>query len=85
VTTRALTAAWTPIEDTPVWVIWSINGNTAPAIATGLAGNAAANLVAPAMCATNGVAPTTTVPTDGTTVITAATTGITTIPYIWLT
>jgi hypothetical protein len=85
VTSRALVTPWTPIEDTPVWIVWSINGNTAPAIVTSLAGNAAANLVAPAMCATNGVAPSTTVPTDASTVITAATTGITTIPYVWLT
>lgn len=86
VTTRALTAPWTPSEDTPVWIIHSINiATTARQIVAGPAQIAAINLLAPAMGATNGVAPTTTVPTDGTTVITAATTGITAVPLYWLT
>lgn len=83
--TKALVAPWTPIEDTPVWVIWSLNASTSPAILTGVSGQTAVNLLAPAMIATNGVAPTTTVPTDNTTVITAATTGVANVPYAFLT
>jgi hypothetical protein len=86
VTTRALSAPWTPNYDTPVWIVWSLNiATTARVVAAGPAGQAAVNLIAPAMAATNGVAPTATLPTDGTTVITAATTGVANIPYIWLT
>jgi hypothetical protein len=85
-TTRALTAPWTPNYDTPVWVVWSLNiATTARVVASVTAGTAAVNLIAPAMTATNGVAPTTTLPTDGTTVITAATTGAANIPYLLLT
>jgi hypothetical protein len=86
VTTRALTAPWTPSEDTPVWIIQSVNiATTARQIVAGPAQIAAINLLAPAMAATNGVAPTTTLPTDGTTVITAATVGATAVPLFWLT
>lgn len=83
---RALTAPWTPTADTPIWVVWSLNiATTARVVAAGPTGQAALNLLAPAMAATNGVAPTVTLPTDGTTVITAATTGIVNVPLIWLT
>lgn len=86
VTTRALTAPWTPSEDTPIWIVWSSAMTpTARQVAAGPTGTAAINLLTPAMAATNGVTPTTTVPTDGTTVITAATTGVTNVPLIWLT
>lgn len=85
VRTKALAAAWTPIEDTPVWVIWSLNASTSPAVLCGVGGQTAVNLLAPAMVATNGVAPTTTVPTDNSTVITAATTGVANQPYVFLT
>lgn len=86
-TTRAFTAPWTPIEDTPVWVVFSYNHATTAMLlfSSPLATTVGQNLIAPAMAASNGVAPTTTVPTDGTTVITAPTTGQLAIPYIWLT
>lgn len=84
-TARALTGAWTPNYDTPVWVLISHTASTALQIAAGPASNAAANLIAPAIAATNGVAASSTVPTDNSTVITAATAGIANIPYLWLT
>lgn len=93
-TTRAFTAAWTPIEDTPVWLIFSWGNATTTMILPAAGGSAQSaatfNLLAPAMFATNGVTPTTTVPTDGTTTITAATAGVATsatvgFPYFWLT
>lgn len=84
--TRALTAAWTPIEDTPVWVIFSqANTTTGPIMLSTPAGQTAANLIAPAIMATNGVTPSSTVPTDNTTVINAATTGVASLPYVFLT
>ena len=86
ITTRALTAPWTPNYDTPVWIVHSlVVATTARVVMAGPAGLAAANLLAPAICASNGVTPTTTLPTDGTTAITAATTGVANIPYFWLT
>jgi hypothetical protein len=86
IVTRALTATWTPNYDTPVWIVWShSNATTAKVVLSSPTGNAAGNLVTPAWSATNGVTPTTTVPTDNTTVITAATTGVTSIPLFWLT
>jgi hypothetical protein len=86
ITTRALTATWTPNEDTPVWVVMSYQvATTAMALAAAPTGSATINLLTPAMAATNGVAPTTTVPTDGTTVITGATAGISNVPLFWLT
>lgn len=87
VTTRALTTPWTATEDTPVWIVWSMSvATTARQVVAGPAQIAAVNLLAPAMWAINGVAPTVTLPTDGTTVITAATTGQTVgLPLFWLT
>jgi len=83
VTNNALTATWTPIEDTPVWILISITASTFPSFYA-FSGNAAINGVAPALAGTNGVASSSTVPTDGTTTITAVTTGVTSIPYLWL-
>lgn len=94
VTTRAFVTPWTPIEDTAVWLVMSYINATTAMILPGAAGSAqshaALNLIAPARFATNGVTPTTTVPTDGTTVITAPTAGVATsatvgFPYFWLT
>lgn len=86
ITTRALTGAWTPNEDTPCWVIHSTSvATTARQVIASPAQLAVINLLAPAMAATNGVAPTTTLPTDGTTAIIAATTGMTAVPLYWLT
>jgi hypothetical protein len=93
VTTRNFGAAWTPIEDTPVWiVIGLVNATTArivPAAAGSAQSMAAANLIAPVMFGTNAVTPTTTPPAVGAT-ITAATAGVVTsatvgFPYFWLT
>jgi hypothetical protein len=86
IVTRALTSTWTPDYDSVVWVVWShSNATTAKIALASPTGSAVGNLVAPAMSATNGTTPTTTVPTDGTTVITAPTTGVANIPLIWLT
>lgn len=84
--TRALTATWTPDYDTPVWVLMSQTfATTYPAVMSTVAPTVAAvNAVAPAIAGTNGIASSATLPTNGTTVITAVTTG-TAIPYIWLT
>jgi hypothetical protein len=82
--TRAFSSAWTPIEDTPVWAIISESATTANSIYCGPSGSTAGNLVAPAVSATNGVVPTTTPSTTGT-IMTAPTTGVANIPYIWLT
>lgn len=89
VTTRPLAAAgaWTPTYDTPIWVLLSYaNATTAMVLAASPnTGIATANLIAPAMSATNGVVPTTTLPVDNSTIVTAATVGRTALPYIWLT
>lgn len=86
-TSRSFTAAYTPTSDTPVWVVFSYAATPTALqlLGNGITGSAAATLISPALWATNGVSPTTTVPTDGTTVITAATTGQTIgVPLVWL-
>jgi hypothetical protein len=86
VTTYAMVTPWTPDYDTPVWVMLSHNqATTLPTIRTGPNGTSAPNLLAPALAAHNGTASSATVPTDGSTVITAPTTGLANVPYIWLT
>jgi hypothetical protein len=86
VTTYAMATPWTPDYDTPIWVMLSHNqATTLPTIRTAPNGTAAVNLLAPALAAHNGVASSATVPTDGSTVITAPTTGLANVPFIWLT
>jgi hypothetical protein len=91
---RSFVTPWTPIEDTPVWLVMSYIHATTAMIVAATAGTAqsmaAPLLVAPVMFGTNAVTPTTTVPTDNTTVVTAATAGVATsatvgFPYFWLT
>jgi hypothetical protein len=90
---RAFVNPWTPIEDTPFWVCMSYVNATTAMVIYGAVCNAtttAAQFISPVMMGVNAVTPTTTVPTDGTTVMTAATAGIATsatvgMPYFWLT
>lgn len=84
---RALTAPWTPNYDTPVWVVLSFSiATTARILIASAAGNSVMNYFAPVIAGTSGSAPTTTVPTDGTTTISVtAGIGIAQIPYVWLT
>jgi hypothetical protein len=92
-TTRAFVNPWTPIEDTQFWVCLSYVNATTAMVIYGAVCNAtttAAQFISPVMMGVNAVTPTTTVPTDGTTVMTAATAGIPTsatvgMPYFWLT
>jgi hypothetical protein len=93
VTTRSFGAAWTPIEDTPIWiVIGLVHATTArilPASPGSAQSMAAPNLVGPVIFGQNAVTPTTTPPAVGAT-ITAATAGVATsatvgFPYFWLT
>lgn len=86
VTTRALTGVFTSNYDVPVWIVLSYNNaTTAMSLVASGAPPAALSLLAPALVGTNGVVPTTALPTDGTTVITAATVGWTASPLFWLT
>jgi hypothetical protein len=86
VTTYAMVTPWTPDYDTPVWVMLSHNqATTLPTIRTSPNGSTAPNLLAPALAAHNGTASSATVPTDGSTVIAAPTTGLANVPYLWLT
>jgi hypothetical protein len=86
ITTGAFTTPLTPIEDTPVWVMLSHAATSLPSLMSSqAAASVATMLVSPALSAHNGVASSSTVPTDGTTVITAPTTGLGNIAYVWLT
>lgn len=86
ITTVAFTTPLVPIEDTPVWLMLSHAATTLPSLMSAQAGsNLPAMLVSPAISAHNGVVGSATVPTDGTTVITAPTTGLGNIAYVWLT